>query len=79
MSEPSNYRRILRHSTVGIEMGLSVVVGLLLGWALDRWLETSPLFLLVCLILGFAAGFRSLLRAVRRMREELRGDGDPSP
>jgi ATP synthase protein I len=36
-----------------------------MGLALDRWLGTSPWFLLVFLALGFAAGMMNMLRTVR--------------
>ena len=33
----------LEYSSVGIEMGLSVAVGALIGYGLDKWLGTEPL------------------------------------
>ena len=39
--------------------------GGLIGWLLDRWLETSPLFLLSMLFLGFAVGIRNIVRLSR--------------
>ncbi len=44
------------------EAGLSVVVGVVLGYYCDRWLGTKPVFLFVFMILGGVAGFRRLLR-----------------
>ncbi|ACK52705.1 conserved hypothetical protein [Methylocella silvestris BL2] len=45
----------------------AVVVGALLGWQLDKWIGTTPLFLLVFLLLGTAAGFWNVYRiAVNR-------------
>ena len=40
----------------GIEVVAGVGFGVLLGWALDRWLGTMPLFLIVFFMLGAAAG-----------------------
>jgi ATP synthase protein I len=39
--------------------------GGLIGWLLDRWLGTSPLFLLSLLFLGFAVGIRNIIRLSR--------------
>jgi len=39
-------------------------VGGVSGYFLDRWLGTSPLFLIGCFFLGFAAGLYSLMREV---------------
>jgi ATP synthase protein I len=40
----------------------AVVVAALVGWQLDKWLGTSPLFLLVLSLIGTAAGFWSVYR-----------------
>lgn len=40
----------------------AVVVGALIGWQLDKWFGTSPLCLLVLLMLGTAAGFWNVYR-----------------
>ncbi len=47
---------------LGLQLGGSVVVGVGLGYYLDRWLGTSPVFLLVFLLFGFAAGIRTVVR-----------------
>ena len=60
----------LNASSVGLELGVSVLVGLLIGMFLDRELGTTPWLMLVWLGFGFAAGFRGVLRAVRRADRE---------
>ena len=44
------------------EAGLSVAVGVVLGYYADRWLGTEPFLLFFFLIVGSIAGFRRLLR-----------------
>ncbi|HUJ57930.1 MAG TPA: AtpZ/AtpI family protein [Kofleriaceae bacterium] len=56
----------LSASTVGLELGVAVVISVLLGIWLDRKLGTAPWLMLGMLVLGLVAGFRSVLRAVRR-------------
>jgi ATP synthase protein I len=56
----------LSSSSVGLELGIAVIVGLLFGMWLDRRLGTEPWMMLVFLVLGLVAGFRNLLRAVAR-------------
>lgn len=51
----------------GIEIVAGVGGGVLLGWGLDRWLETSPLFLIVFFFLGAAAGVLNAYRHLRRL------------
>lgn len=58
--------RNLSSASVGLELGLSVLIGLLIGMYLDRQAGTGPWLMLLFLCFGFAAGFRGVLRAVRR-------------
>jgi ATP synthase protein I len=44
------------------EFVAAVVVGALIGWQIDAWVHVSPLFLLVFLGLGTAAGFWNVYR-----------------
>jgi len=44
------------------EFVAAIGVGGLIGWKLDDWLKTSPLFLIVFLAIGTAAGFWSVYR-----------------
>ncbi|NET71340.1 MAG: AtpZ/AtpI family protein [Sphaerospermopsis sp. SIO1G2] len=55
----SHYGMIVRLAT---EMLAAVGVGVVLGYYLDEWLNSSPVFLLLCLIFGTAAGFVTLRR-----------------
>ena len=43
----------------------AVVVGGLIGFFLDRWLHTKPIFLLIFGGIGFAAGVRDVLRRLK--------------
>jgi ATP synthase protein I len=49
---------------VGVELAVTIVVGILLGYGLDRWLSTRPWLMLVGMVLGTVAGFRNLYRAI---------------
>jgi F0F1-type ATP synthase assembly protein I len=56
----------LKMSSVGIEFALSVVIGMFAGRWLDGRVGTQPWLMLVGVIIGFAAGLRSLVRAMDR-------------
>lgn len=60
------FYQVLSASSIGLELGLSVVFGILFGRWLDGRLGTTPWLMLVFLMLGLVAGFRSVMRAVRR-------------
>jgi len=59
-TDPSALARGFRLST---ELVAGVLVGAFIGWALDRWLGTSPWGMIVFLLLGFAAGVVNVMRA----------------
>ena len=44
------------------EFVAGIVVGCLIGWQLDVWFSTTPLFLIVFLTLGTAASFWNVYR-----------------
>ena len=44
------------------EFVASIVVGAVIGWAIDRWLGSSPAALILFIALGTAAGFWSVYR-----------------
>jgi F0F1-type ATP synthase assembly protein I len=54
-----------RYSQLAFALPAAVVVGWLVGAALDRWLHTTWLYL-VGLLLGIAAGFVELIRTAMR-------------
>lgn len=56
----------LSASSVGLELGIAVIVGLLGGMWLDSRFETKPWLMLVFMVFGLVAGFRNVLRAVER-------------
>ena len=53
-------------SSMGLEFGLSVIIGLLFGRWLDGQAGTDPWLMIVFLCFGFAAGLRSILRAIAK-------------
>lgn len=56
----------LNASSVGLELGLSVCIGLAAGYYLDKYLGTTPWMLLLFMVLGLVAGFRGVFRAIKR-------------
>src|SRR5947199_3353375 len=52
------------------ELVAGVLVGAALGWGFDRLLSTSPLGLIVFLLLGFTAGVVNVMRAAGVMAKQ---------
>jgi ATP synthase protein I len=47
---------------VATELVAGVIVGAFIGWVLDKWLGTTPLFMLVLFFLGAIAGMLNVWR-----------------
>ncbi|MCG2840280.1 AtpZ/AtpI family protein [Sandaracinobacter sp. RS1-74] len=58
------------------EIAATTLVGGGIGWMLDRWLETGPWMLLLFFLLGIAAGFWNLLKAVGNEAKAVRKAAD---
>lgn len=63
-------------STIGIEMGAALVVGLVLGWYLDRYFGTRPWLLVIFTALGIGAGFRNIIRVALEQGRANRTDAE---
>ncbi len=50
---------------VGVELVSAVAIGVMIGWLLDRWLDTRPWLMLVFIFLGGAAGILNVYRMAR--------------
>jgi F0F1-type ATP synthase assembly protein I len=53
-------------SALGITFGAAVVVFTGIGWLLDRWLGTIPVFTIVATLVGAVLGFLSVYFRIRR-------------
>lgn len=72
----------MRLATVGIELSVSILIGALGGQWLDGKLGTKPWLMIVGLVLGVTAGFRSLIRTAQRANRETdthTGTNEPPP
>jgi ATP synthase protein I len=52
--------------TVGVQLAVSIIIGFLMGLGLDRWLGTKPLFMLIFILFGVAAGFLNVYRTAMK-------------
>jgi ATP synthase protein I len=65
-----------RNSMMAVGLRLSseliagVLVGALIGWGIDYFLSTSPLGMIVFLLLGFAAGVINVMRSAGVMAKQ---------
>ena len=50
---------------LGTEMVAAVLVGTIIGFILDNWFDTKPLFILIFFFVGFAAGILNVVRTAK--------------
>lgn len=59
---------------VGVEMTVATLIGAVMGFALDKYLDTQPWLLLVGVLLGGAAGCLTVYRTVASIPPAEAGD-----
>jgi F0F1-type ATP synthase assembly protein I len=64
------WAQYLSNASIGIEMGAALVVGMAIGWFLDRTFGTRPWCLAIFTGFGIVAGFRNVLRAARKAADQ---------
>jgi ATP synthase protein I len=75
----SSYRAFASYGSVGIELVLSIVVGLFGGRWLDERLGTGGILGVVGLVVGVVAGFRAVWRAAKRAEREAESQDQEPP
>lgn len=55
---------------VGTHLASSIIVGLVIGFYLDKWLDTKPWFIIIFLFAGIAAGFKNLYIEAKKVKDE---------
>jgi ATP synthase protein I len=62
--------RSARYSSIGLELGVSVIIGMAMGYWVDSKFDTDPFGLFVGMGLGFVAAFRSIRRTLKILEAE---------
>lgn len=83
MKNAAQYKSLGAFGTLGLEIVLSVLLGLWIGTKLDGWLGTSPWMAVLWFGFGCAAAVKAVHRSWRQMqaaakREEAE-EGNPAP
>lgn len=85
MSQRNDESRLARDAARFLGFGLTWALGtglfLMVGWFLDRWVGTVPLFTILGAFVGAGGGFYSLYYHLviepRKRAERERAEGDP--
>ncbi|MCX8023520.1 MAG: AtpZ/AtpI family protein [Syntrophorhabdaceae bacterium] len=63
-------KTLLSYSSLGLEMGFCVVIGLAVGHYLDKYFKTGPYLTLIFLIFGIIAAFKAVYNAYKRLKRD---------
>ena len=63
--QTSNIGQAFKLST---ELVAAVLVGTIIGFILDNWFDTKPVFILIFFFVGFAAGILNVVRTAKDMQ-----------
>ena len=70
MAEPedSALMKAGRFAALGTEFGVTIVAGVVLGYYLDGWLGTGPLFTLLGSVAAFAGSVYRMIAMLKRIK-----------
>ncbi len=61
-------------SSAGISLVAAILIGLAMGYYIDKWLDTRPIFTLFMMVMGVISGFRNVYlltkRELKRQQQE---------
>jgi ATP synthase protein I len=72
MPEKPLFKQLLEASTVGLNLVISTIIGLAIGYgldyAMDKWfgIHTKPWLTIIFLLFGIISGFRDLVRMAKK-------------
>ena len=81
------YKTYIRTSAVGLEVCISLLICVILGFLLDRWLKIEPICIIFGILIGFIASGRILykfsknyicknIKLKNELKNESKGSGD---
>ena len=63
-------KSMLNYSSLGLEMGLSVAIGIGIGYFLDSFFKTSPYLTIIFMFFRIAAAFKTIIVLIRKVSKE---------
>ena len=52
-----------------LELVIGILIGVLLGFGIDYLFDTSPIFLIIMIFFGFAAGVKTMMKTAKEINE----------
>lgn len=73
LNKSKNFRKYLHLSSIGIEMGVATMIGIGIGWTLDKYIfkeKYYPWITLIFLFFGFVAGIKNVLQLIKSFEKK---------
>ena len=55
---------------ISTELVAAVFVAIFIGWYIDKWLGTKPIFLIILLLVGIVAGIFNVVRSAKMINKD---------
>jgi ATP synthase protein I len=68
-STPKKNHKIIKENPAVVvcsELFSAVIIGLILGYYIDKYLGTKPVALIICLIIGCASGMLAIYKYIKK-------------
>lgn len=59
-TQPKRSTNLSLGTKIATDLVAGIVIGIIIGVYLDKWLETKPLLLMICLLLGIIAAVKNI-------------------
>lgn len=65
--DPETLNALSIAGTIGLHLASGVIVGSVIGYLLDKWLETAPWCFMTFMVVGIIAGFKNVYVDTKRL------------
>lgn len=63
-------KSLISYSSLGLEMGLCVAIGIGIGYFLDKYFQTSPYLTIIFMIFGVIAAMKTIFQLMKKIERE---------
>lgn len=67
-----NNKNYFWYAGIGIDIAVTTLTGGVIGYFIDKYFHTTPVFLLLFIIMGFIAGILQVLKLIEREEKRSR-------
>lgn len=76
MAIDKGLKALFAYSTIGLQLAITILVFIYIGFKLDQHYETNPWFVVAGTALGMIAGFYNLIRGLRQIENISKGGSE---